>query len=282
MPISTTAPFTALEVLNWSPSDWQIRLPPELSYLVERIGAGVVQVPVYATAGARNTALTAPAAGDLVFLTDGGSATPALQVYDGDSWEVVWPASGGGGGVSPAAVNLNLGDTLAAGTSNIHAPYGASEGDNNFPGPFSVVDTEFTANKTARRIVVSYGAGWDGGAVTLTGTDGDGDPLIEVIPAGDGTDITSVGFFATVPAASKAAVGVAVASASIGTAAAMKVAPPAGLAFDADNIAATGAGLAFGSASLAYFPYTHATTSLAYVGGSARDNLVMSLNCIPA
>lgn len=279
MPISSTAPFTALEVLNWAPSDWQLRLPPELSYLVERIGAGVVQVPVYATAGARNTALTAPAAGDLVFLTDGGSATPVLQVYDGDSWEDVWPASGGGGGVSPAAVNLNLGDTIAAVGNNIHAAYNDDEASNDFPGPFGDVDTEFTANKLARRIVVNFGAGWAGGAVTVTGTDGNGDPLVEAIGPGDGTTITSVGFFATVTAAAKAASAGVGTAASIGTNGAILLAPPAGLAFDAGNAAAVGGGLSFGTAGAVVLPYTHATTSVTYGGGTDLEDVVASLNC---
>ena len=52
MPISTTAPFTALEVLNWSPSDWQIRLPPELSYLVERQPIIVADVAIKPVQGA--------------------------------------------------------------------------------------------------------------------------------------------------------------------------------------------------------------------------------------
>lgn len=84
--LKTTAPFTALQVKAWSPSDWQDLLPDELSYVVERIGSGSVKAPVYANAAARNLIITAPSAGDVAYLTDAGTGSPALQIYNGSAW----------------------------------------------------------------------------------------------------------------------------------------------------------------------------------------------------
>ena len=86
MSIPVTAPFTALQVEAWAPSDWQTRLPAELGYVIDRIGSGAVKAPVYANATARNLVITAATAGDVAYLTDAGSGSPALQIYNGSAW----------------------------------------------------------------------------------------------------------------------------------------------------------------------------------------------------
>jgi len=47
---------------------------------------GALQLQVYADTTARDAAITSPAAGMMVFLTDNGSAAPKAQVYDGSAW----------------------------------------------------------------------------------------------------------------------------------------------------------------------------------------------------
>ncbi len=63
---------------------------------------------------------------------------------------------------------------------------------------------------------VTFGTNWDGGDVTLTGVDQFGDPVVEVLTGGEGTRKTQA-CFASISAASKSAVGVDAATASIGT-----------------------------------------------------------------
>lgn len=62
--------------------------------------APTIQIPVYADDAARDIAVAAPVAGDLVYITDAGAAAPAVQVHDGVTWGTVWPAGGGGTAVS--------------------------------------------------------------------------------------------------------------------------------------------------------------------------------------
>jgi hypothetical protein len=55
-----------------------------------------VDLPVYANTAARDVAVPAPAAGDLVYVTDAGAVAPAVQVHNGATWNAVWPAAAAG------------------------------------------------------------------------------------------------------------------------------------------------------------------------------------------
>lgn len=281
--MADVSPFTTLEIAAWSPSDWQSRLPELLAFYNEAVGAGVVKVPVFDDAAARDLVVTDPAAGDAVFLLDDGAAAPVLQVYDGSSWEAVWPASGGGGGLEIAAINLNLGATGAPNTTNIHAPFADNDASNDFPGPFGAVDA-MTVAKPARRIQVQFGVGWLGGAVTVTGTGADGEPLVEAIGPGDGTTVVSDGYFASVVSATKAASAGIGAEASIGTDEQFQIVPPDGLDFDLNTLLVSCTGSSFGTASALLLDYdiSAGISSLVYDGGTALDALVANINVTPA
>lgn len=87
----------------------------------------------------------------------------------------------------------------------VHATYGAPNAANAYPGPF-------TNPPTAQRIEVVFSAGWDGGAVTVTGTRTDGTAVTETFspgaqPVAATLRVRGVVQFNTVTAAAKATVG---------------------------------------------------------------------------
>lgn len=70
----------------------------------------------------------------------------------------------------------------------------------DFPGAF-------TNPPTPMHIQVVFAALWDGGDVTLTGTDKDGNALSETVASAPGTTVETVRPFKTVTAAAKSTVG---------------------------------------------------------------------------
>lgn len=80
---------------------------------------------------------------------------------------------------------------------------------NAYPGPFTNPDVP-------RNLSVKYGAAWDGGDVTVVGTDQFGNAVSETFAFSAGT-VVGTKIFKTVTSASKTAIGVGVATASIGT-----------------------------------------------------------------
>lgn len=90
-----------------------------------------------------------------------------------------------------------------------HAAYAGNQASASFPGPFT--------NPThAQRACVRFNASWDGGDVTLTGTDEAGAALVVTVGAVANATIVTEEYFATITAATKGAVGVNAATASIG------------------------------------------------------------------
>lgn len=276
--MADVSPFTTLEIAEWSPSDWQFRLPELLAFYNVAVGEGALKPPIYPNTDVLAEFATA-AAGDLVYVTDSGEGGSALLVYDGSDWQTVWPASGGGGGLTLAALNINLGATIAANATNIHAVYADDSIDNNFPGPFNAVDT-MTVAKPARKIQVQFGFGWLGGAVTVTGLDADGGVIVEEFGPADGVTEISENYFASVTSATKGAVAGIGTSASIGTAEQFQIVPAAGVDFDPDTIGVPAVGVSFGFATALFLAYdiSAGISSLTYTGGTAFDSLVATIN----
>jgi hypothetical protein len=83
--------------------------------------------------------------------------------------------------------------------TDIHAAHAAS-GVNDFPGAFT--------NPTySRNVIATFGAGWDGGNVTVNGTDQFNAAVTETLASNPGTTRVGVKIFKTVTSASKSAVG---------------------------------------------------------------------------
>lgn len=85
----------------------------------------------------------------------------------------------------------------------------ADDAGNDFAGGFTDPDVP-------RNLTVAFAASWDGGDVTVTGTDQFGDAVSEVFTASAGSTVTGSKIFATVTAAEKGAVGAAAVAATIG------------------------------------------------------------------
>ena len=104
---------------------------------------------------------------------------------------------------------LVLGAPDAPGTTDVHAAYNADEADNAFPGPFTNPDVP-------RTVQVAFAGTWDGGDVTIVGTDQFGNAQTETIADSAGSTVAGAKIFATVTAASKELVGSNTVGASIG------------------------------------------------------------------
>jgi SPP1 family predicted phage head-tail adaptor len=96
----------------------------------------------------------------------------------------------------------------AADLSSVHASVLATA-VNAFPGPFT--DPDFPRN-----LQVDLASGWDGGDITIAGTDQFDAAVIEVFTTGSGVTRVGTKIFKTVTAISKASVGVAAAGATVG------------------------------------------------------------------
>ena len=101
--------------------------------------------------------------------------------------------------------------TPAAKADNaVHADFAGNNASNNFPGPF-------TNPTTPRNVTVKAAGGYDGGDVTIIGTDQFGAAVTEVITPSAGGTVVGAKIFKTVTSATKAAVGANAAAARIGT-----------------------------------------------------------------
>jgi hypothetical protein len=117
---------------------------------------------------------------------------------------VTGPRAGG------ALTRLHRTTPAAKGTNDVHAAFAGDNAALAFPGAF-------TNPAQPRNLRVTMAADYDGGNVTVLGTDQFGQPQSEVFTTG--SNVTRVGtkVFATVTGATKAAVGSDAATASIGT-----------------------------------------------------------------
>jgi hypothetical protein len=113
-------------------------------------------------------------------------------------------------GADPVAARLlSIGPIAAKGADNVHALYDSDSAE--FPGPFTDPDEP-------RNLRVTYTENWDGGDVTIVGTDQFDEPVSEVFDAGDNSVVVGTKVFKTVTGATKeTAEGVTGDGASIGT-----------------------------------------------------------------
>ncbi|MCK6529701.1 hypothetical protein L6R50_19820 [Myxococcota bacterium] len=105
----------------------------------------------------------------------------------------------------------DLGTPAAPDTTSVHAAFAGNDAANDFPGPFANPDVP-------RAVQIAFAAGWDGGNVTVNGTDQFDQAVNEVIVANPGATVVGTKVFKTVTSASKGAVGANAAGASIGRA----------------------------------------------------------------
>jgi hypothetical protein len=112
-------------------------------------------------------------------------------------------------GVPSPSFVVSLGAPVAASANGAHAAVAGNAAADLFPGPY-------TDPAQARCLSVTFAAGWDGGDVTLVGTDQFGDAATEVVGSVPGSTIDTAICFATITSATKAAVGAAADAASVG------------------------------------------------------------------
>lgn len=103
---------------------------------------------------------------------------------------------------------LVLGAPDAAGTTDVHAAVQADDA-NAFPGPI-------TAPDVPRTLQVAFAASWDGGDVTVVGTDQFGNAQTETFADVAGTTVAGSKIFKTVTSITKETVGATTNTASVG------------------------------------------------------------------
>jgi hypothetical protein len=111
---------------------------------------------------------------------------------------------------SPLAARLiSVGPVAAKGTANVHAAYPENL-DNIFQGPYTNPDVP-------RNLRITFAAGWDGGNVTMVGTNQFDEAVSETFVAVAGTTVVGTKIFKTVTSATKVTLAGGVETASIGT-----------------------------------------------------------------
>lgn len=116
-----------------------------------------VELPVYANAAARDVAVPAPAAGDLVYLTDAGAAAPAVQVHNGATWNAVWPAESSAGYDFTPPDWAWLDDAATEGTQ---VPFDLADWSQVTPGALSPVTLTPTLGPAGRYIILACPTGY--------------------------------------------------------------------------------------------------------------------------
>ena len=150
---------------------------------------------------ARNATVVVVSGCDVV---DAAQTSDFYALADG----TVYVYEGGAAGASVAKVFTVTNPATASATA-VHAAHNA-ELENNFPGPFTNPDVP-------RNITATFHATWDGGDVTVVGTDALGRAQTEVLSSNPGATEAGVKIFAPVTSATKDTEGVAPAGASLGT-----------------------------------------------------------------
>lgn len=107
------------------------------------------------------------------------------------------------------ALGVNLSNVAAKGTTDVHAAL-AGTAAVAFPGPI-------TSPATPRNVRAVFAASYDGGNITVTGTDQFGADQTEVITAAAASTVVGTKVFKTITSIVKGAVGVNAATVSIGT-----------------------------------------------------------------
>ena len=101
------------------------------------------------------------------------------------------------------------GTPAAKAANDVHADFLGNDASNDFPGAFTNPDVP-------RNLIVTFAGLWDGGDVTVIGTDQYDDAVTEVFTSNPGGTTVGVKIFKTTVSATKGAVGVQVVAASIG------------------------------------------------------------------
>jgi len=121
--------------------------------------------------------------------------------------------AGGGGSTGNANVGECTVESFAApiakAVDNVHAAFAGNDAANIFPGPITDPDMP-------RSLYATFGAGYDGGDLTVDGTDIDDNVIQEVLATNPGGDTKGVKCFKTVTQIAKASVGANPATASVG------------------------------------------------------------------
>ena len=110
----------------------------------------------------------------------------------------------------------DLGTPAAPDATSVHAAFAGNDAATDFPGPFTDPDVP-------RAVQVAFAAGWDGGDVTVVGTDQFDQAVNETLAANAGNTVVGTKVFKTMTSATKAAVGASAAGASVGRAAKLGV-----------------------------------------------------------
>jgi hypothetical protein len=109
----------------------------------------------------------------------------------------------------PQSKLMSIGPIAAKGAADVHANL-AGNAAVAFPGPF-------TSPVSPRNLRLTFAASYDGGNVTVTGTDQNGDVISEVFTGTAASTQVGVKVFKTVTAAVRSAVGATANVCSIGT-----------------------------------------------------------------
>lgn len=146
----------------------------------------------------------------------------------------------------------------AASTTAVHAGYAGNNATNAFPGPF-------TNPAVPRNLTVTFNALWDGGTVTVTGTDQFDAATSEVFTPGAGTTVVGTKIFKTATSAVKSLVGASATTASIGTGTKLGVAANITSAFGILTVDGTAEAVTVDATNDAFTPTTAPNGARVYV-----------------
>lgn len=196
-----------------------------LPFVVANVGSGYNLVLKDGSSGGTTVKTLLPGRAALVIVYESGGSYAWSFMDLGGSTAATNSATTGvstgaaGTGATGATVATNNATALAAAativapaaaaTDAVHADYGANSA-NTWTGTF-------TNPATARNLTVTFSGSWDGGNVTVTGTDQFDQALSETFTSTPGSTVAGVKVFKTVTGASKTATGTAGQTARIGT-----------------------------------------------------------------
>lgn len=175
------------------------RLPPTPS------GAGKI---IYDN----GTTYVANAAGTTTQTLHGGTTPGFSAVVLTTDVSGILPAANGGSGVTSVSGTAMMAVHVApstASTTDRSAALAANSGSNAFTG--------ISSPGSCRELSATFGLGWDGGNVTINGSDCSGVAQTVVLTASAGATVNSGVGWSTLTSASKATVGASAATATIGT-----------------------------------------------------------------
>lgn len=160
--------------------------------------------PIPALAGKSRFTFPVEAPGYYLVYAPSAAAADITEVQVNE----LWPASGSFSAGSPVRAKYYAAP-VAADSTTVHAAV-ASNAANAFPGPIGSIET------WGRSVRCVFAASYDGGDVTVTGTDQFGQVISETITASAGSTVAGVKIFRTVTAIQKSTVGATANTVSVG------------------------------------------------------------------